>query len=405
MKKYSSYIYLLLFFNVLVILSSCKKETPLEQTFKVDIPSGTPEVAYVGRELTFDVALNAASGLQKAEVRMDFQQVEGSEQSDYANSTTGIYHFSYTPTEFDLGKRLSFVIVAYDSRGFTTSATHEVMVEEAPVNIEIQIPEDAPSTTSPEELIEFDIQVSSELDIKEISTSVNGAIIEDLTKTNFDNPRLDFYHLAYTTNNDDAGTELVFTIQVTDVENKVKTAEYKIVVDGNRVPKPVVEFRDVMLGGQKSTENGHFLNTTTGSTHFSDGVAAISETIDLLFFVSGSSTGKNITAPSFSNSAIVYSVNQSDEVNALAAWPVRNDTKLKRLTGVSPEDFEAIVLDSEIKALYDSVEEATDNINRITENDIIVFKTVKDKYGIIIVKAPLPAKNTGSLIFDYKIQK
>jgi len=388
-----------------LLFSSCEKETNTVENFKVIIPAEASKIAYVGRALSFDVSLEASSGLQKAETRIDFQPVEESEQSDFASATTGTYHFTYTPTQFDLGKKLRFVVVAYDNQGHTSTATHEVTVEEAPVNIEIMMPDDAPSTVNLEESFEFDVSVISELDIVEISTWLNNQVIAPLTKTEFENPLIDSYRFAYTTVNDDAGTNLNFTIQVKDAEGKVKKVEYTVFVDGQRLPKPVQVFNDIMIGGQLNTENGHFLNTTTGSRHFSPGVAAISSSIDILGFVSGGATGVNLTAPSFSNATIVYSVAHSDAVNALAAWPVRNTTKLKRLTGVSPQDYNDIVMDNEIMALYDNGGEETDNINRIQVNDIIAFKTVEEKYGIILIKAPLPPNNRSSIIFDYKIQK
>src|SRR5690606_39762499 len=133
-------------------------------------------------------------------------------------------------------------------------------VEEAPVNIEIMMPDDAPSTVNLEESFEFDVSVISELDIVEISTWLNNQVIAPLTKTEFENPLIDSYRFAYTTVNDDAGTNLNFTIQVKDAGGNVKKVEYTVFVDGQRLPKPVQVVNDITIGGQLNTEHGHRLN-------------------------------------------------------------------------------------------------------------------------------------------------
>jgi len=400
-------IYVLLFLIGTVFgLTSCEKEMVITgKDFLVQLPVEAPTVAYVGRELTVPVAVSSKTGIQKVETRLNFQPLQGTTQEDYGGADTGTYLFRYTPTRFDLGKSLSFVIAAFDSQGYTRTTNYTVKVEEAPVHITITFPEEIPESIDVGESLSLQVQVVSELPMQEIATLVNGVLVDDLTKSTFSDPLQDNYLVAYTPADAEAGRPLELRVRVTDNEGKVKEAAVTLTVTGTPAGKALKVFNGIYLGGQNSTEHGHFLDATAGKVYMRQGVAAISDQIDLLCFISGASTGVNVTAPNFSNAAqFIYTVANSGD-DALANWPVRNATKLKRLENDGQAAFDALEEDTQLKELYEASGMETDNVNKLAADDVVLFKTVDGHYGVFLVKTPVPSTNKESLQLDYKISE
>lgn len=115
-------------------------------------------------------------------------------------------------------------------------------------------------------------------------------------------------------------------------------------------------------------------------------------------------TGVNITAPSFKNAELIYTTANSG-ADALVSWPVRNVTQLIRLTTtVTPTAFASIVMDKEIETLFIAGGATTDNVNKILANDVVAFKTVKGKYGLMLIKS-IPVNNAGFITIDIKMQQ
>lgn len=387
-------------------IAGCKEEKidASSMPYRIELSTDAPEVGYPNRAVKFPVQLFVADGIMKAEIRQDFRVIAGSEQTFEGRPTATEYLFEFVPKRSDLGRTLNFTVVVYGSQGHTDTTPYKLTIQEAPLNIQLMLPDEPPIEAEVGDVLAFDIGVTSELALRQIQTLLDGTELPELKQTEFENPLHVQYPFTYTVTEDAIGKTLTFTFRATDMEEKVQEATYVVEVQGTRPAQPVNVYEDVLLGGQRSTENGHFLNTETGQAYFSPGVAAVCAEIDLLHFVSGSATGVNIAAPSFANAPIVYSAAHSNATDALSAWPVRNATELKRLDGLSSSDFEALSTDDQVVHLFEEGGEATDNINRIAVNDMIALKTTDGRYGILWVKE-LPAGNTGSIRFDLKMQK
>lgn len=383
--------------------TACEKDDPADEIFQVAIPADAPEVAYAGRELAFEVEITAAAGLEKVETRLNFQPVDGTVQTGFENATSGTYRFSFTPDRFDIGKNFDFVIAAYDRRGFTTTATYEVAIQEAPVNISILVPDAAPDTVDAGTHVSFDIQVVSEMELAEIGTLLQGSAIDSLTKTRFDDPFADQYRFSYTAADEDAGRELEFTIRVTDEEEKTSEVTYPLFVLGEREPWPVIIYT-AEVGSQMSTGHGHFLDLADGSVHFREGVAAISAEIDLALFYSSSTQG-NLCAPDFGNAAQFIYTQANSGQDALGLWPVRNSTELADVTAsVTEAEFEAIEKDDMLTGIFESAGATTNVLPAVAEDAIIAFLTADNKHGLIRV-TKVPENNAGSMVLEVKVQQ
>jgi hypothetical protein len=404
MKRIFLYFAIILSIGTICSITGCKKTEAIEKSnanFRINIPPSVSDTIFANRLVSFDVEVITGAGLQKVEVRKDFQLIDGTVKT-YTDTKTGIYKFTFTAGKFDIGKKFNFVIVAYDSEGSTTTANYSVTVKAAPVFIDIKIPDTAPASTILYQNIAFTAGVTSELPIKSIQVLKNGVEVSSLTKTTFANPLSDQFPFSYTTIDDDAGQTLIFTILVTDSEDKEKTATYSLFVSGERPPRAVQEYT-ILMGGQNSTDNGQFYSSADGKTSLRAGIAAKSATIDLLSFVSGAATGVNITAPSFANAPIIYTAANSG-ADAVVSWPVRNVTQLIRLNpAVTAANFAALKMDKEIETLFNNGGATTDNVNKIVANDVIVFKTVKGKHGLMLIKS-IPANNAGFITIDVKMQ-
>lgn len=404
MKKLILYFAIILSLGTVSLITSCEKTDVVEKSnanFRINIPTSVSDTIFANRPVSFDVEVIAGAGLQKVEVRKDFQLIDGTVKT-YTDTKTGTYKFTFTASKFDIGKKFNFVIVAYDTEGSTTTANYVVNVKAAPVFIDIKIPTTAPANTILYQDINFMVDVTSQLAMKSIQVLKNGVELPSLTKTTFANPLTDKFAFLYTTTDDDAGQTLVFTILVTDSEDKEKTATYSLFVKGERPPRAVQEYT-ILMGGQNNTSNGQFYSSADGATYLRAGVAARSASIDLLSFVSGAATGVNITAPSFANAPVIYTTANSG-VDAVASWPVRNATQMIRLNPtVTAANFTAVKMDKEIEAMFTAGGVTTDNVNKIVANDVIVFKTVKGKYGLMLIKS-IPANNAGFITIDVKMQ-
>ncbi|WP_257666469.1 hypothetical protein [Parapedobacter tibetensis] len=402
MKRISFFLFYVVAFAVASLHTACEKmEEPA--TFNVVLPPGLPTTAYAGRELAFDVGVEASAGLEKIEVRMDFQSVAGSEKNSFENASSDTYSFLFTPTRFDIGRNLTFVIVAHDKRGYTTTATHHVTVEEAPINISMLLPSELPETIFIDEHLEFEIQVVSEMEIRKIETLLHGMAIDSLTQTEFADPFATDYRFSFSPGNDDAGMELVFTVRVTDEEEKTAEVTYTVTVDGDRAPQPIITYT-AELGSQMSAEHGHFLNLATGSVHFRQGVAAISADIDLLLFYSSSTRG-NLAAPDFQNAAqFIYTAANSGD-DALGEWPTRNNTKLANVTSsVTEAAFEAIEKDDALISIFEGVANTANALSALAVGNVTVFQTADGKHGLIRI-TKVPENNADSMVLEVKVQQ
>ena len=61
-------------------------------------------------------------------------------------------------------------------------------------------------------------------------------------------------------------------------------------------------------------------------------------------------------------------------------------------------------MDKEVETLFNAGGATADNVNKTVANDVIVFKTVKGKYGLMSNKS-IPVNNAGFITIDFKMQQ
>lgn len=369
----------------------------------VRIPAMAPAVSYPNKPISFPVEVEASAGIDKVLTKIGFQTLEGSEDSSLG-TTQDTYQFNYTPTDSEIGQTLEFIIVAYDKSGFTSTSTYSVDIVLEPVNINIGLPSSLPDTLEVGDILEFDIQVSSEDEIARIETLLRESVLEDLTMDSFEDGFSANYHFTYVIQKEDGGLLSTFTFKVTDVEGKVKEVDYTVFIEGERLPLPLLLHSGIVMGFQSNTELGQFMDLEGNTVYTVPGGSANSSLVDMGVFRSGSSSGVNIFSPNFSNAAnYIYTAANWGEDN-LGSWPVRHDTEFRRVAEglMSVEDYEGFVDDERIVEVFEESGPSTNNINKIEAGQLILFKTVDGAYGVIHIKEFVNASN-GTLTFDYKI--
>lgn len=400
--------YIIAWTLVLFGLGACDTESIDEignSEFYVNVPSTAPETAFPNKSITFPIEVYAEAGLNKVELKTDFQTITGSEVTSFENPQSFQYQFTYTPTNAELGSTLEFSVVAHDQRGFTYNATYSVEVVLEPVNMEFVLPEVLPDTLEVGDTLDFEVQIASEDELNKIETLLYDGPIDGLTVTSFENPFNYTYHFQYVLVSEDGGKDVTFKFRATDDELKSDEVSYTLYVIGERVPLPIDTHVDVVMGMQSNSDIGPFIDLSENVVYSVPDAKANSADVDLGTFRSGSS-GINIFAPSYSNAAqFIYNTkNWGDDW--LGSWNVRNKTEIRRVSAefMSADEFYAIEDDKLILEAFEASEPSAENITKTEEGEIIAIKTVNDEYALLLVKT-IVASSSGSITFDYKVQQ
>lgn len=405
MKKIRNFIIILM---PIILALSCEidsfQEKDIDSDLYIALPEAVPKVAYTNKPITFSAKAFAKSGIAKIEVKVDYETIDDSILTPENISKQIEYPFSYTPTNEDLDETLSFVLVVEDKNGFTSTTEYDVKVVLEPAIIEFSFPENLPDTLNIGDLLEFDIQVTSEDELKKIETIYNSTEIVELTKENFDNPYVATYKFSYEILPENGGREISFIFKATDIEDKFKEENFNLFIKGQAYPKVMTPFNDITLGMQNNSEIGQFIDLKTSMVYSVPNAKLMSSEIDLGTFRSGSS-GINLFAPSNSPAAQFIYNNTNEGEDWLGSWNVRNNTELRKISSdlISIDDFNSITDDRLVIEAFENSEPSSSGLNRLEEGDIIAFKTADGLYGIIQLKT-IESSSSGKLTFDYKIQ-
>ena len=344
--------------------------------------------------------MTGTAGIKKVVTMLDSQEIPGSAKEYPENTDKDSYSVSYTIKSEEVGKTLNFVILATDNEEKKSTAEYVVYIQAAKPEIEIKIPNTAPETVTAGEVVAFDIEITSATTLRSIKTYLEGLEITDLTKETFENPNSDIYVFSYTTTDLNAGQTLLFTFEVMDANGGIVRSEYSVEVT-RAVELDINEFYTLKIGAQASTDAGPFLNTTNGEIYVRDGAAAKSANIDITLFYSNGSYGYYFVSPSDASIEAIFKA-----PDAITTWEHRNSTKLKVIQ-MTPDEFLAINSAEMIQNLYTSSSEA--EVEKLTDKlgvgSIIGFKTVTDKYGIIIVRSFASGSSKGNVTIDMKVEK
>ncbi|MEQ8580503.1 MAG: hypothetical protein RIC30_21140 [Marinoscillum sp.] len=400
--------YIIVWILVLCVLGACDTEAIDEignPVFYVQVPTTAPETAFPNKVISFPIEVYAEAGLEKVELKVDFQTLDGSEITSFDDPKHYQYQFSYKPTNADLGSTQEFAVVAHDKRGFTYDVSYLVEVVLEPVNMEFTLPEILPDTLEVGDTLDFEVQIKSEDELDKIETLLYDNPIEGLTVSSFENSFAHTYHFQYVLVSEDGGKDVTFTFRATDDELKSDEISYTLFVIGERVPLAIDTHLDVVLGMQGNPEVGPFIDLSENVIYTVPEAKANSANVDMGTFRSGSS-GINLFAPTYSNAAqfIYNTTNWGDDW--LGNWTVRNSLEIRRVSAelMTSDDFYAIADDKLILETFDASEPSAENITKTEEGEILAIKTVNEEYALILVKT-IVASSSGSITFDYKVQQ
>lgn len=408
MKTMKNIQYIIVWILVLCVLGACDTEAIDEignPVFYVQVPTTAPETAFPNKVISFPIEVYAEAGLEKVELKVDFQTLDGSEITSFDDPKHYQYQFSYKPTNADLGSTQEFAVVAHDKRGFTYDVSYLVEVVLEPVNMEFTLPEILPDTLEVGDTLDFEVQIKSEDELDKIETLLYDNPIEGLTVSSFENSFAHTYHFQYVLVSEDGGKDVTFTFRATDDELKSDEISYTLFVIGERVPLAIDTHLDVVLGMQGNPEVGPFIDLSENVIYTVPEAKANSANVDMGTFRSGSS-GINLFAPTYSNAAqfIYNTTNWGDDW--LGNWTVRNSLEIRRVSAelMTSDDFYAIADDKLILETFDASEPSAENITKTEEGEILAIKTVNEEYALILVKT-IVASSSGSITFDYKVQQ
>lgn len=369
-------------------------------TIKFTKVGDEPVIAYPGTELSFSVEMAGTAGIKRVVTMLDSREIPGSAKEYPENTDKDSYNVSYTIQSEEVGKTLNFVILAVDNEEKKSTAEYAVYIQAAKPEIEIKIPGDAPETVIAGETIAFDIEITSAAALRSIKTYLGDTEITELNKEVFENPNSDTYTFSYTTTDLNAGQTLSFTIEVMDANGGIVRNGYSVEVT-RAMELDINEFYGLKIGAQVSTDAGPFLNTENGEIYVRDGAAAKSADIDITLFYSNNSYGYYFVSPSDASINAIFKA-----PDAITTWEHRNSTKLKVII-MTPDKFLAINSTEMIQDLYTNSSEA--EVEKLVEklgiNSVIGFKTVADKYGIIIVRSFASGSSKGNVTIDMKVEK
>lgn len=392
-------------FILLLALGACKKDEGVMQRpdgFSVDVAQNVelPYAVTSKDEIVFDITISSKADviIQQAILRLDDAEL----QTLSATANQIHLQYTYTVTSGDVGKSLIFLLTISDSEGKSVERDFTVYVQSAPADITVTIPEDAPSEIRDDEKADFIIPVVSENDISYIKTFLDQTEITSLTKETFDNPKEDDYHFEYQPTAADADRTLTFTIEVMDVLGNLHRQTYNLFVERSAEADFNVYY-DLNIGAQFSTVAGPFFGASTGEVYVVEGSPAQSANIDLTtYFGSGAF---HITSPTFANIANFIYTEANVGANAMANWPTRNVTFIKKVD-ISRADFDGIHASAQIEALYEeSSVPVSDTSGGLANGANFVFRTTLGIYGILYVNGRSANANSGHLTVDVKIQK
>lgn len=394
-------------FLLLAMISCTKEDVTLQElnTFSVTVTQNV-EIPYVVTskdEIVFDITISPNS---ENKINLAILSLDGKDLSSASISSSGDIELKYTHllSASDTGKSLIFRLTVSDDDNHTLDKDFTVYIETAPANIMVSFPSDTPSEITDDESVDFNIKVVSENDLKYIKTFLNGGEITSLTKNIFENPKEDIYKFSYQPTITDADKTLEFTIEIMDVMGNIQRQPYSLFIKRSQEAN-FNAYYDVNLGAQRCTTDGPFFNATTGEVYVTAGSAAKATNIDLVTFYSGSTGAYNITSPTLpSVMSFIYNPTSIGE-DAMANWEVLNETLIKKIA-LSRQEFDLLANADQIEALYTESEVTASNTSgSLADNHAIVFRTAKEKFGVLFVKSRSANANTGYITVDVKVQK
>jgi hypothetical protein len=189
-----------------------------------------------------------------------------------------------------------------------------------------------------------------------------------------------------------AGTER-WTFTITDKDGEFSEISFNITTTAGG---PINEYSQKILGSYDNSAYGSSFASADGTVYTLADAKANAAKIDWMYYY-GSTAFATLSSPSDASAASVFSTG-----NGPANWSVRNDTKLGKVTLPTGLTWASITTDAEIVIL---ASEASDSkVTALTVGQIVAFKTVTGKLGLIKVEA-ITGTGAGTITYSVKVQK
>lgn len=189
----------------------------------------------------------------------------------------------------------------------------------------------------------------------------------------------------------EVGTER-WTFTITDKDGQSKELSFNITTLATA--GDITTYSDVILGSYDNANYGSSFASSTGVVFEIADAKINSSKIDWIYFY-GVSNLATIAAPDNAEAATIFT-----GINGLSSWATRNATRFKKVT--TSVAWDNITDDSDITKLAAASSESKSNL--IQTGDIIAFKTVAGKMGLIKINT-IVAGAAGSINYSVKVQK
>lgn len=399
---------------LLVTGASCTEDlagTLVEPKFMVSLENEVPAVTYPSVTLDFSFSLSYEGGLSEAYVSMNGLEMEGSRTVFEGAPQTAALDFSYTVKDSEAGTTVDVVVNMVGADGAVGRWDVPVFVRAAKPDIRIVLPENVPSEfdVKKELSLEVDI-VSGTTDMKTVSVYKGTELVEIIESDGFDTPRSLKYMFSYTAPKYEAGTPVVFRIEVMDVNGNIVSHEFSITF----VKPPLVELYEytaVQMGMNRNMEFGQCLDLFSGTVFEMAGVGEKCADVDLVLFFSNSANtkGMSLASPNKSNVTVIYKKDTvvdllgGEESDVPSAWSVRNATEFIQL-GLTEEEYADVETKEHVYAHFPDGAESTGLLQQQKKGYSFAFKTADGKRGVAYITSS-PSNNTGMATFNIKVEK
>ena len=208
----------------------------------------------------------------------------------------------------------------------------------------------------------------------------------------------DFKHTFKIPGTAGVGQTYKFTLEVLDDHKKdemtTSTSATITLLDPNPVTANPITTYTAKLLGSKSSANGSFFASSTGTVYKSADAVTNSDKVDFIFYSDATVVASIGSAMDTDFSTTYYPTN-------IGNFATKNDTKFATST-VTTTDFDAMTDDTVIGTLTTF---ADTKVTNLTANTVFAFKTVAGKKGLAKVTAVNGSSASGDITITVKVQQ
>ncbi len=192
-----------------------------------------------------------------------------------------------------------------------------------------------------------------------------------------------------------------FVITIMDYNRNTTSASFTVYRDSLSGFGPIYHFKNLTLGYQNNTSNGHYLDSRTGMIYNDSDVGGHESSVDIVayYYVTSGNPSPTIACPAQSDIQANYP--------SITSWPVKNITLYDYHTSdynlITAAQFDACTNDSLLVAAYNPTY-VNQKCKFANTGKIIPFLTAAGKKGLIKVISA-DQSETGTITIEIKVQQ